>query len=236
LRVFLAYLVHLFTLSGVLLSFLALLASLEKNLPLVFFYLTLALFVDGIDGSLARKFDVKKHTPHINGEILDNIIDYLNYVFVPAFIVYWLDFVPEGTQLLSALIILGVSCYTFANNNIKTSDFYFSGFPALWNVVILYFYILNTNDFVNLFVIIVLSILTFIPIKYLHPFRVVYLRKTSLFVLSIWMVTTVLILYFGNLNANLTELAFIIWTFANLYFLVLTILRTYQDTRLNRQV
>ena len=73
-RVLLAYLVHLFTLSGVLLSFLALLASLEKNLPLVFFYLALALFVDGIDGSLARKFDVKRYTPHINGEILDNII------------------------------------------------------------------------------------------------------------------------------------------------------------------
>ena len=235
-KTFPSYLVHLFTVSGVIFSFLALIASIEQNLPLVFFYLALALFVDGIDGSLARKVDVKEHTPNINGEILDNIIDYLNYVFVPAFIIYWLDFVPEGTQLLSSLIILAVSCYTFANNNIKTSDFYFSGFPALWNVVILYFYILNTNDFVNLFVIIVLSIFTFIPIKYLHPFRVVYLRKTSLFVLLIWMVTTVLILYFDYLNANLIQLAFSIWTLTNLYFLVLTVLRTYQDKRLNRQV
>ena len=127
---------HLFTISGVLLSFLALVASIERNLELVFFYLALALFVDGIDGSLARMVDVKRHTPHINGENLDNIIDYLNYVFVPVFVIYWLDFVPADLEIISAFIILAVSCYTFANSNIKTSDFYFSGFPALWNIVI----------------------------------------------------------------------------------------------------
>ena len=139
-KVFLSYLVHLFTTSGVLLSFFALVASIEQNLELVFFYLALALFIDGIDGSLARMVDVKRHTPHINGENLDNIIDYLNYVFVPVFVIYWLDFVPAGLEIISAFIILAVSCYTFANSNIKTSDFCFSGFPALWNIVILYFY------------------------------------------------------------------------------------------------
>ena len=126
LKVFLSYLVHLFTISGVLLSFLALVASIEQNLELVFFYLALALFVDGVDGSLARMVDVKKHTPTINGEILDNIIDYLNYVFVPVFVIYWFDFVPERTEIISAFIILVVSCYTFTNTNLKTSDFYFS--------------------------------------------------------------------------------------------------------------
>ena len=130
-KVFLSYLVHLFTTSGVLLSFFALVASIEQNLELVFFYLALALFIDGIDGSLARMVDVKRHTPHINGENLDNIIDYLNYVFVPVFVIYWLDFVPAGLEIISAFIILAVSCYTFANSNIKTSDFYFSGF-RLW--------------------------------------------------------------------------------------------------------
>ena len=140
---------HLFTVSGVVFSFLALIASIEQNLPLVFFYLALALFVDGIDGSLARKVDVKEHTPNINGEILDNIIDYLNYVFVPAFAIYWLSFVPQGLEFISACIILISSCFTFANNNIKTSDFYFSGFPALWNIVLLYFFILDTDLFLN---------------------------------------------------------------------------------------
>ena len=217
---------HLFTISGVLLSFLALVASIEQNLELVFFYLALALFIDGIDGSLARMVDVKRHTPHINGENLDNIIDYLNYVFVPVFVIYWLDFVPAGLEIISAFIILAVSCYTFANSNIKTSDFYFSGFPALWNIVILYFYILDTDPFLNFFTICLLAIFTFIPIKYLHPFRVKRFRLVSLSVLGIWMVTTVLILYFRELNENLLEAAFTLWVMTNIYFILLTVIRT----------
>ena len=225
-KVVLSYLVHLFTISGVLLSFLALVASIEQNLELVFFYLALALFIDGIDGSLARMVDVKRHTPHINGENLDNIIDYLNYVFVPVFVIYWLDFVPAGLEIISAFIILAVSCYTFANSNIKTSDFYFSGFPALWNIVILYFYILDTDPFLNFFTICLLAIFTFIPIKYLHPFRVKRFRLVSLSVLGIWMVTTVLILYFRELNENLLEAAFTLWVMTNIYFILLTLIRT----------
>ena len=209
----------------------ALIASIEQNLPLVFFYLALALFIDGIDGSLARKVDVKEHTPNINGEILDNIIDYLNYVFVPAFIVYWIGLVPAGTELILSALILIVSCYTFANNHIKTSDFYFSGFPALWNVVILYFYILDTELVTNLLIICALSILTFIPIKYLHPFRVKHLRRLSLFVLSIWMLTTLIIVYFDYLNKTLLDITFLIWIITNLYFIVLTITRTFQDKK-----
>ena len=225
-KVFLSYLVHLFTITGVLLSFLALVACIEQNLKLVFFYLALALFVDGVDGSLARMVDVKRHTPNINGENLDNIIDYLNYVFIPVFVIYWLDFVPEGVEIISAFIILAVSCYTFANSNIKTIDFYFSGFPALWNIVILYFYILDTDPFFNFITICLLAIFTFIPIKYLHPFRVKKFRLLSLSILFIWMITTVLLLYFKWLNENILQAAFILWIFTNIYFILLTIIRT----------
>ncbi len=225
-KVFLSYLIHLFTVSGVLFSFLALLASIQKDLPLTFFFLSIALFIDGIDGSLARKVDVKKYTPHINGENLDNIIDYLNYVFVPAFVIYWLDMVPSGTELLSALIILVVSCYTFANNNMKTTDFYFSGFPALWNIVILYFYILNTNPLINFIVICTLSVLTFIPIKFSHPFRVLYLRKITLSVLTIWFFTTVLIFYIEDFESSTNKIVFYLWVLTSIYFFLLTILRT----------
>ena len=224
---------HLFTISGVLLSFLALVASIERNLELVFFLLALALFIDGVDGSLARMVNVKKHTPTISGENLDNIIDYLNYVFVPVFVIYWLDFVPAGTEIISAFIILVVSCYTFANSNVKTSDFYFSGFPALWNIVILYFYILDTDPFVNFLTICFLAIFTFIPIKYLHPFRVKRFRQLSLSVLAIWMITTVLILYFRELNENLIKIAFTFWIISNIYFILLTIIRTYSKKEFN---
>ena len=232
-KVFLSYLVHLFTTSGVLLSFFALVASIEQNLELVFFYLAFALFVDGIDGSLARMVDVKKHTPHINGENLDNIIDYLNYVFVPVFVIYSLDFVPADLEIISAFIILAVSCYTFANSNIKTSDFYFSGFPALWNIVILYFYILDTDPFINFLTICFLAILTFIPIKYLHPFRVKKFRQLSLSILAVWMITTVIILYFKELNENLLKTAFTLWVISNIYFIILTLIRSFSKQKFN---
>ena len=174
---------------------------------MVFFYLALALFVDGIDGSLARKVDVKKHTPHINGEILDNIIDFLNYVFIPAFVVYWFEFVPKGLEVLMSSLILVVSCYTFANNNVKTSDFYFSGFPALWNVVILYFYLLDTSHLVN-----------------------VQLRKTSLFILLLWMISTVIMLYYP-FSFSVVTLKTInsIWILSNLYFVAITVMRTLRE-------
>ena len=225
-----AYLVHLFTVSGIVFSFIALLYAIDKNLPMVFFYLALALFVDGIDGSLARKVDVKKYTPHINGEILDNIIDFLNYVFIPAFVVYWFEFVPKGLEVLMSSLILVISCYTFANNNVKTSDFYFSGFPALWNVVILYFYLLDTSHLVNLIVILLLTILTFIPFKYLHPFRVVQLRKTSLFILLLWMISTVIILYYPSSFSVVTlKTVNSIWILSNLYFVAITVMRTLRE-------
>ena len=124
-NIFFSYLVHLFTVSGVVFSFLALVAIIDNQLPIAFLYLAAALFVDGIDGTLARTVDVKKNTPHINGENLDNIIDFLSYVFVPAFAIYWLSLVPQGLEFISACIILISSCFTFANNNSKTSDFYF---------------------------------------------------------------------------------------------------------------
>lgn len=226
-NIFFSYLVHLFTVSGVVFSFLALVAIIDNQLPIAFLYLAAALFVDGIDGTLARKVDVKKNTPHINGENLDNIIDFLSYVFVPAFAIYWLSLVPQGLEFISACIILISSCYTFANNNIKTSDFYFSGFPALWNIVLLYFFILDTDLFLNFIIICVLSIFTFIPIKYFHPFRVIKYRKITLSVLMIWMITTVVILYFNHLNQMVLDLCFVAWNATNLYFVLLTLLRTF---------
>ena len=201
----------------------------------MFFYLASALFVDGIDGTLARKVDVKKYTPNINGEILDNIIDFLNYVFVPSFVIFWLEFVPKGSELIMSAIVLTVSCYTFANNNIKTKDFYFSGFPALWNVVILYFYILNSDPLINLVIILFFAILTFIPIKFLHPFRVKRLRKTSLIFLLIWMISTVILLYYNHLSESILNISFLFWTFSNLYFLILTIYRTLVGKEINSQ-
>ena len=215
-----AYLVHLFTALGVVFGFLALLATVNLEIPEAFLWLALALFVDGVDGTLARAANVKENTPSIDGAILDNIIDYLNYVVVPVFIFYTLNMVPEPFLLLSSAAILLVSCFTFINTETKTEDFYFSGFPANWNIVILYFYILDSTQWINLFFVLLFCVLTFIPFKYVHPFRVVEFRKITLLITSIWMVTTTVLLFgITFTNPLIGTLNYAIWLLTNAYFL-----------------
>ena len=214
-----SYLVHVFTALGVVFGFLALLATVDGKIPEAFLWLAFALFVDGVDGTLARAVNVKQNTPEIDGAILDNIIDYLNYVVVPVFIFYSLGMAPEQYLLLSCIAILLVSCFTFINTNIKTDDFYFSGFPAIWNIVVLYFYILESSEFTNFIFVILFCVLTFIPFKYVHPFRVVEFRKITLIITFIWMITTTILLFdLSFSNPTFTSTNFLIWLITNVYF------------------
>jgi len=213
-----SYLVHIFTALGVVFGFLALLATVDGKIPEAFLWLAFALFVDGVDGTLARAVNVKQNTPEIDGAILDNIIDYLNYVVVPVFIFYSLGMAPEPYLLLSCVAILLVSCFTFTNTNIKTDDFYFSGFPAIWNIVVLYFYILESSEFTNFIFVILFCVLTFIPFKYVHPFRVVEFRKITLMITSIWMITTTILLFDVSSDPVFISANFVIWLITNIYF------------------
>ena len=224
-----SYLVHIFTALGVVFGFLALLATVDGKIPEAFLWLAAALFVDGVDGTLARAVNVNQNTPEIDGAILDNIIDYLNYVVVPVFIFYSLGMAPEPYLLLSCVAILLVSCFTFTNTNIKTDDFYFSGFPAIWNIVVLYFYILETSEFTNFIFVILFCVLTFIPFKYVHPFRVVEFRKITLMITSIWMITTTILLFdLSFSNPIFTSANFIIWLITNVYFAGTIIFRSFK--------
>ncbi len=215
-----AYLVHLFTALGVVFGFLALLATVNQEIPEAFLWLALALFVDGVDGTLARAANVKDNTPEIDGAVLDNIIDYLNYVVVPVFIFYTLEMVPGSYLMISSAAILLVSCFTFINTKTKTEDFYFSGFPANWNIIVLYFYILDSTPWINLFIVLLFCVLTFIPFKYVHPFRVIEFRKTTLLITFIWMVTTTVLLFgITFTNPLIGKVNYFIWILSNVYFL-----------------
>ena len=215
-----AYLVHLFTALGVVFGFLALLATVNQEIPEAFLWLALALFVDGVDGTLARAANVKDNTPEIDGAVLDNIIDYLNYVVVPVFIFYTLEMVPGSYLMISSAAILLVSCFTFINTKTKTEDFYFSGFPANWNIIVLYFYILDSTPWINLFIVLLFCVLTFIPFKYVHPFRVVDFRKTTLLITFIWMITTTVLLFgITFTNPLIGKVNYFIWILSNVYFL-----------------
>ena len=229
-----AWSVHIFTVSGIFFGFLALLSSINNDFTQAVFFLAFALFVDGVDGTLARRVDVQNVTPSVDGSVLDNIIDYFNYVLVPTFMIHWFEFLGDNYSLFLCFLILSVSSYTFANKAIKTDDYYFSGFPALWNLVVLYFYLLDTSELINIAVVLFLSVFTFIPIKYVHPMRVLNLRKTTLMMTFLWCLTTVYLLLAVNSVSDITRslnieyVIYCVWILVNLYFLFITLRRSFQ--------
>jgi phosphatidylcholine synthase len=166
-----AWAVHLLTASGAALAMLALAATARDDEQLAFVLLFAALAVDGIDGTLARRWRVKDVEPRIDGDSLDLVVDYLTYVFVPAFLLWRGNYLPAAlAPWLTALILLS-SLYTFARTDMKTPDGYFRGFPALWVVVAFYLFVLRPDAAVAAAVVVVLAAATFAPIHVVHPFR-----------------------------------------------------------------
>lgn len=227
-----AWAVHAFTTCGIVLGFLALVAVLKNDAVAAFMWLGLALFVDGIDGTLARKARVLEYTPNVDGRTLDNVIDFFNYVAVPALMVYWFDMVPDawGLNIAAAATIMAVSCYTFANTGMKSDDYYFVGFPALWNVVVLYFYILGTGWVVNLSAIVALSVLTFIPVKFVHPLRVTDWREITIPMTVLWAAMSLSLILSAKDRAAWGTVEWIelaAWIGASLYFAAISLWRTF---------
>ena len=174
-----AVFVHLFTASGVVCTLFAFMAMTDQAVGAFFLWLGLALFIDAADGPLARFVDTKTHLPRFSGEHLDLIIDYLNYVALPAFFIVSLPLIDGASGFVAAALILLTSLFHFSDTSSKTSDGYFVGFPAIWNVVVFYLYVFTFDETVVLIIISVLCLLTFIPIRWVHPFRVEKLRALT---------------------------------------------------------
>ena len=232
-----AWAVHAFTTCGIVLGFLALVAVLKGDLVAAFMWLGLALFVDGVDGTLARKARVLEYTPNVDGRTLDNVIDFFTYVAVPALMVYWFKmtpvdffFSPQTWSLISAAAIMAVSCYTFANVGMKSDDYYFVGFPALWNVVVLYFFILQSSPVTNLVTIFILCILTFVPIKFVHPLRVTDWRAITIPLTVLWAAMSLSLIIQAKDRSDwglVEDVQLWVWIATSLYFAGLSIWRTF---------
>ena len=167
-----AWAVHAFTASGAVLALLALLAVERGDFRLALAWLAVALAVDGIDGTLARRAHVKTRLPRIDGAALDLIIDYLTFVFVPALLIVRAGLVPAALAPWLAAAILVSSLYNFARADMKTEDNYFRGFPALWNLVAIYLFVARPGEAAGAAIVAALAVATFLPIHFVHPFRV----------------------------------------------------------------
>ena len=226
-----ALFVHLLTGFGVLAGFFALISVINNNQSNAFLWLGLAFLIDSIDGTLARKFNVKKNFPNIDGKMLDSIIDFFNYVIVPAITIYWFKLVPDNLLIFIPSILILVSIYSYVNLNVMTSDHYYNGFPAIWNVVVLYFYIFGTSQITNLVILIFLLILKFSPLKCIHPLRVKKFKSLSILFAIFWFITSVLLILVKDLNINPVYEVFLmfLWVVSNIYFISVSIFKTFRN-------
>ena len=190
-----AWLVHAFTASGVVLALLALLAVEQQRWTLALAWLALSGIIDGVDGTLARRAQVKQRLPRIDGDTLDLVIDYLTYVFVPALFIWRAELVPPGMAPWLAAAILVSSLYVFARTDMKTDDGYFRGFPALWSVIAFYLFVLQPGAGAGAVVVVVLIAMTFAPIHFVHPFRVRDYGRWLPAVAILWIAATCALLW-----------------------------------------
>ena len=178
--------VHVLTATGAVLALLALRAAHESDWQMMFVWLGSALFVDAIDGPLARRVKVETILPRFSGERLDLIVDYLTYVAVPAFALTEAELLPEASRLPAAIAILLSSLFHVADLKSKTEEGYFVGFPAIWNIVLLYLFALQPPPLVSLAIVVILVVFTFVPILSVHPFRVARLRPLTCLLTIAW--------------------------------------------------
>lgn len=165
---------------------LAMLAAVDAKWDLMFLWLVVAFAVDGIDGPLARKFDVKSNAPQFDGVLLDLIIDYLTYVFIPAFALFKSGLLPGWTGWVAIIVITFASAMYFADTRMKTKDNSFSGFPGCWNMAAIVLFALAPGFWTILSIVVVLAVAMFLPVKFVHPVRTKRWRSLTLPIAFAW--------------------------------------------------
>lgn len=220
-----AFLVHLFTASGLIPMMLSVDAIWNDDAPLALIWLGVAMMIDGLDGPLARRFAVSQHLPQIDGAILDHVIDFTGYCFLPALMVYHFALVPEGWAIAATSFMLMTALYTFANKHAKTDEYDFRGFPALWNVAVFYMIVFDSAAWLNLSAIIFLGVMTFAPVRFIHPLRVIALRRLTVPLLIVWTIMVFAYLGMGR-DAMPNEMNILFWVLS-IYFLILSAWRSW---------
>ena len=181
-----AFAVHIFTACGAGCALLALMDAVDAQWPRMFLWLGLALIIDGIDGTFARRLHVAELLPRWSGDVLDLVVDILNYVFVPAYAIAVSGLLPPPVATLLGLVVAVSGALYFADRNMKTIDHYFRGFPALWNAAAFYLFLLKLPPWIGALVVAVLAVLTFVPFHFVHPVRIPHLRAVTIAALVVW--------------------------------------------------
>jgi len=225
----LALSVHIFTASGLLAGFMAILAINAKNWRVAMFWLLLALLIDGVDGALARKFKAAEVLPNISGKTIDYVIDFATYSLIPAYFFYVAELVDPNWNLPLTFLILLVSAIYYGKDGMVSDDYYFIGFPVMWNMVIFYLvFVFSLSVWGNAAIIIIFSILHFLPIKFAYPSRATRLRTLTIIVTAVLLlVMPTTVWFYPNVPGPLKWIAI-----GNLvYFGVLAVVDTFRSSK-----
>ena len=184
----LPWIAHLYTALGAVLALTATMAVVRDDFRAAFLALVAATVIDATDGTLARALRVKERLPHYDGARLDDMVDYLTYVFVPVLLLWRAQLVPEAWSAIIGGGILLASAYGFGRTDAKVHnpDFFFTGFPSYWNVVVLYLFVWRLAPATNAVVLVALSLLVFVPLRYVYPARTSVLRGVTMTTSVIW--------------------------------------------------
>ena len=215
-----AWAVHLYTALGTVCAFGAVLAAVQADYRLAFLWLVAATFIDATDGVLARAADVKTHVPHFDGARLDDIVDYLTYVFAPVFLMYRAGVLPDTWGVAVAAIVLLSSGYGFASTDAKADDHFFTGFPSYWNIVALYLFAAELPQAANAAILLVLSALVFVRIGYVYPTRTPDLRGLTIGLGAAWALMLIEIIL---LMPEVPRLLLLVSLFFPVYYTVLSL-------------
>ena len=183
-----AFAVHVLTAAGAAFALAALFYAVEAQWTSMFVCLGIALTIDGIDGTIARYVGVAGILPRWSGDVLDLVVDFVTYVFVPAYAIAAGGILPAPLALPAGALIVITGAIYFADRQMKTADNYFRGFPALWNAVAFYLFLLKPAPWLAAAIVAALAVLTFVPFKFVHPMRVARMRVTTVAALLLWSV------------------------------------------------
>lgn len=233
-----AWSVHAFTASAAYVGLLTLAKIYQHEYKYALWLMAIAIVIDAVDGTLARLVRVKSVLPAIDGALLDNIVDYVNYVITPCFFLFVKsDMLPESIALYTIVAIIITSSYQFCQADAKTPDHFFKGFPCYWNIAVFYMFIFDTSMTINATILITFCVLVFVPIKYVYPSRLDYLTESRflkllmhVFSITYGLCSAVILWTYPEINQTclLLSLGYIIM------YLVLSFYRTYSPMILSK--
>jgi phosphatidylcholine synthase len=202
--------VHVFTASGAALAFLALLATIEGRVNLAFLALGVAMIVDGVDGTLARKVEIERAAPRFDGALLDLVVDYTTYVFVPVMILWTTRTMPDAVALPVLVVVLVTAALYFADREMKTGDGWFQGFPGLWNLVAFHLVLFPLPWGVVALLLLGLAAAQFAPIRVCHPMRTRAFHVPTLVITVVWSIAALVVTWRGMVLDPLSATALLL--------------------------